>query len=192
MFVRKIIILFLVAIISFSCQSSKKEVIDEEKIKVELSQHADDFMMGLKSVLMANMKEGGPLKAVNVCSDTATELTNLYSESMGVTVKRFSYNNRNINNTPNSFEAKALSSFEELHKEGKLNKDSHLFELNNNDVSKLVKPIFIGAPCLTCHGDKAQISEEVTKVIMEKYPKDKATGYKVGDLRGAISVTANL
>ena len=192
MLVRKYLILFLIAIISFSCQSSKKEVIDKEKLKVELSQHADNFMIGLKSVLLANMKEGGPLKAVNVCSDTATQLTDFYSETMGITVKRISFKNRNVNNTPDAFEEKALMIFNNLHKEDKLNKNSSLFELSENGVAKLVKPILIGAPCLTCHGDEAQISEEVAKVIMEKYPEDKATGYKVGDLRGAISVTAKL
>ena len=66
------------------------------------------------------MKSGGPLKAVKVCSDTAQALTNLYSDVMGIKVKRVSYQNRNINDTPDEFEKEAINKFAELHSQNKL------------------------------------------------------------------------
>ena len=189
MLIRRITPYLLLGLLVISCQSSKNDNIDVDKTKTQLSNHANDFMMGLKSVLISNMKDGGPVNAVTVCADTAEQLTNMYSESMGVTVKRFSFKNRNINNTPDSFEEKALINFKELHKTGQLTDKSHVFEVTKDDVAKIVKPIMVGAPCLTCHGDKNQIDAEVAGIIMKKYPDDKAFGYKIGDLRGAISVS---
>ena len=162
------------------------------KYEAELSKHAQDYMMGLKSVLVSNMQKGGPLQAVNVCSDTAQQMSVLYSETMKVDVKRASFMNRNENNVPDEFETKAIKMFEELMKDGNLTAESNLIEsseIDGKEVVKYAKPILIDAPCLNCHGSESQISNEVTKVISEKYPNDKATGYKIGDLRGVISVT---
>ena len=43
------------------------------------------------------------------------------------------------------------------------------------------------APCLLCHG--SAIDPAVSARLKELYPKDQATGYKQGDLRGAITIT---
>lgn len=40
------------------------------------------------------------------------------------------------------------------------------------------------AACLACHGEKDSRPE----FIKEKYPDDRAYGFKKGDLRGVISV----
>ena len=42
------------------------------------------------------------------------------------------------------------------------------------------------APCLACHGSK--IAPEVSDKLKALYPKDQATGYKTGDIRGAFSI----
>lgn len=184
--------LVLATTLFFSCQDSSDNNFDKQKYETELSKHAQDYMMGLKNVLVENMKKGGPIQAVNVCSDTASDLTQSYSDKYKVTVKRFSFKNRNPKNIADSFEEKVLYEFEKLMREGKLNKKSSRIEkvtLNGRPAVKLVKPIFIDAPCLNCHGSNNQINSEVANVISTKYPNDKATGYKIGDLRGAISVT---
>ncbi len=40
--------------------------------------------------------------------------------------------------------------------------------------------------CLTCHGKT--LAEPVKATLAELYPEDKATGFKVGDIRGAFSI----
>lgn len=182
-------------IISFlftSCQGSKEGKFDKEKYRAELGGHAKDFMSGLKSVLIENMKEGGALQAVNVCSDTAADLAVKYSEAENVVVKRVSNKNRNDNNFPDVYEQKALSDFEKLLAEGRLNSETSKIEkviINGKYVVKYFKPIIVSAPCLNCHGTESQISEKVAQVLKQKYPNDKATGYKIGDMRGAVSVS---
>ena len=175
-----------------SWNQSEEKTIDTKKYEAELSKHAQDYMMGLKSVLVSNMQKGGPLQAVNVCSDTAQQMSVLYSETMKVNVKRASFMNRNENNAPDEFQTKAIKMFEELRNAGNLTAESNLIEsskIDGKEIVKYAKPILIDAPCLNCHGSESQINNEVAKVISEKYPNDKATGYKIGDLRGVISVT---
>ncbi|MCP3925062.1 MAG: methyl-accepting chemotaxis protein, partial [Desulfobacterales bacterium] len=50
---------------------------------------------------------------------------------------------------------------------------------------RYIKPLYITASCMGCHSD----TESIPGFIKEKYPKDKATGYKIGDIRGAVSVS---
>ena len=190
-------VLFIGVLLSFlvACNKPDEKVIDTVKYETELGQHAQDYMTGLKSVLVANMQAGGPLQAVNVCSDTAQQMSELYSETMKVNVKRASFKNRNEQNVPDEFEAKAIEFFEELKIDGELTAKSNLVEtatINGEEIVRYAKPILIDAPCLNCHGSESQISNEVAQVINEKYPNDKAKGYSIGDLRGVISVTKAL
>jgi len=49
---------------------------------------------------------------------------------------------------------------------------------------RYTQPLFVKKACLRCHGDPADAPPEV----IEKYGDQKAFGYKVGDVRGIISV----
>lgn len=51
----------------------------------------------------------------------------------------------------------------------------------------------IAAPlCLTCHGQPEEIAPEVREKLQTLYPSDQATGYRLNDLRGAVSVAMPL
>lgn len=185
-----LLIIFLIA----GCQNRSDDV-DNPELKAKLETYAVNYLSDLKSILMKNMKAGGPLQAVNVCSDTAALLTSSFSKLMGVNVKRFSLNNRNSENYPNQYEKEYLKYFEKLNSKKELISESYLLKTVESDGQNnvaLVKPIFIEAPCLSCHGSEDQISSDVAMLINKKYPNDKAKGYKIGELRGAISVTKAL
>jgi hypothetical protein len=47
-------------------------------------------------------------------------------------------------------------------------------------------PVPADMPCLKCHGE--QLDPAVQARLKELYPGDKATGYKTGDLRGAVTI----
>jgi hypothetical protein len=178
-----------------SCKNDDQADFNTEKYSAQLSKHADDYMMELKTVLIENMKKGGPIAAVHVCSDTAADLTNSYTEKMGVEVKRVSIKNRNPLNIPDEFELKALNTFRTLLADGALKPDTQILEKikkNENTYVKFVKPILVDAPCLNCHGNETEISGVVKEVLTKKYPKDKAVNYKIGELRGAIAVTKEI
>lgn len=188
-----IALLIVSALIFVSCKQEVK--FDEKKYSEEFRGYAKEYLLGLKSVLMKNMHEGGPIKAVTVCADTASDLTKLYAETMNLEIKRVSFKNRNENNQPDNFEKESLKKFEELFAVNKINAETEIIKKVNVDGKesiRYVKPILVEAPCLNCHGSANEIIPEVKELIQKKYSNDKATGYKIGDLRGAISITKKL
>jgi hypothetical protein len=50
-----------------------------------------------------------------------------------------------------------------------------------------VKPL-----CLTCHGSEQTIPASVQARLAHEYPNDTATGYSVGQIRGAVSIKRRL
>ena len=85
---------------------------------------------------------------------------------------------RNPANAPNKFERRALEVFkrdDEILYVESLEEQSYLY----------AQPIFVKKACLRCHGDP----KDAPKEVIEKYGDRRAFGYKVGDVRGIISVT---
>ena len=178
----------------FGCGKQAKPELTEQ-IKSGLRANAQEFMQSLKSVLVKEIQTNGIVAAVSVCSDTAQILTNNYGMQRGIYIKRVSFKNRNVNNFPDEFETKALKYFEELKSAGKLTDTTEFVDLSEIDevISvRYLKPIVMQAPCLSCHGTSEQISPEVKAVIQNKYSDDKATGYQINDLRGAVSIQKTL
>jgi hypothetical protein len=57
---------------------------------------------------------------------------------------------------------------------------------------RLAAPILVGAPCLACHGDPASQPEALRAALRASYPQDAATGYRAGELRGAVILSRPL
>lgn len=170
---------------------------DEERTEVSKDQLAGmrttsiEFMKTLKGILIKQMQTKGVVEAVSVCSDTAQVLTNNFGLQKGVYIRRVSFKNRNENNYPDDFEKKVLSKFELLKQNNELDGNTEHFEtIKEGEITyiRYLKPILIQAECLNCHGSKNEILPEVKELIALKYPNDKAIGYNVGDLRGAVSL----
>ena len=150
-----------------------------------------EFMKDLKSVLINQIQTKGLIKAVSVCSDTAQVLTNNFGIKKGVFIRRVSFKIRNPNNIPDDFEKKILNKFELLKQNNELDdKTEHSEIVKDGEFIYLryLKPILVQAECLNCHGKENEISSEVKELITQKYPDDKAVGYAIGELRGAVSV----
>ena len=181
----------LILILTISCSEKNQKAQLTENQKIEMRDAASEFMGGLKSILINQIKSEGVLSAVAVCSDTAQVLTNDFGLKKGVYIKRVSFQNRNINNVPDEFETKILQAFEQKKKRGELSTETEHFEItkeSDHQYLRYMKPITIGAACLKCHGSEEKISVEVKELIAKRYPDDKAIGYKNGDLRGAVSI----
>ena len=59
---------------------------------------------------------------------------------------------------------------------------------DGGEALRYLKPVVTSAMCLTCHGEKAKIPPAVQAILARDYPDDHATGFSVGDVRGAVSV----
>jgi hypothetical protein len=186
-FISAIALLFSLSLLS--CSENKVEIREDQVVGMRTT--AMEFMKGLKGVLISQIQTNGVLKAVSVCSDTAQVLTNNFGIQKGVYIRRVSFKNRNGNNYPDDFEKKVLSKFDLLHQNKELNSETEHTEIVQEGEFKYLrylKPILIQAECLNCHGSENDILPEVKQLIAQEYPKDKAVGYLIGDLRGAVSL----
>jgi hypothetical protein len=151
------------------------------------------FMGKLKGELMGAMKAGGPINALQVCNIKALVITQNVSAEHKMDIGRTSLKLRNPINTPDSWEAKVLHDFEKRKAAGEAVKPMEYAELVDNNGTKqfrYMKAIPVAKPCLNCHGE--EVKAGVLNKISALYPSDKAIGYKLGDIRGAFTITKNI
>lgn len=144
----------------------------------------------LKGELMAAMKEGGPVAALTVCNEKAPVITDKVSTDQGMQVSRTSLKYRNADNAPTEWEKVVLENFESRKANGEDPKTmaySEVVEIDGKQEFRFMKAVPTGGACLACHGET--LSPELTAKIQTLYPQDLATGFKLGDIRGAFVVT---
>ena len=149
-----------------------------------------DFMVMLKKELKGAMKEGGPTNAIKVCKNKAPEIAADMSEKYGWRVARTSLKLRNPQNEADAWELKVMNDFEKRKAAGEEIKKLEYGEIVTTDGKKqfrYMKAIPTGKVCLKCHGGK--IDPEVEASLKQNYPRDKARGFKEGDIRGAFTIT---
>jgi uncharacterized protein DUF3365 len=145
-----------------------------------------------KSVLQGALSGGNPATALRVCASVAQSIARKHEEE-GWRVRRVSDKIRNPADTPDAYERELLGAWQAEKKAGRLAPTTEHQEIvteGGRSYFRYMKPIFIAAPaCLQCHGDPAKLAPGVAEALRELYPDDQATGYAVGDLRGAISIS---
>lgn len=139
----------------------------------------------LGAQLKGAMESGGPVAAITVCQQVAIPLTaSAGAEFEGVTVKRTTLKPRNPANAPDDKDRAVL--------EAMAAQSPPQPAIRWEDgVAHFYRPLMIQEVCLKCHGDPATFPEELTEALASAYPADAATGYALGDLRGAIRVTVD-
>lgn len=138
----------------------------------------------LKTRLTVAIKNGGVINGITVCNDVAQELMDSISIADGTKIKRTGIKTRNDKNSPDQDDIGILSEMIKKQKSGSIL--SPVAIKQDNNTVKVYVPIITEALCLNCHGKAGQdIKSDVYAVIREKYPNDEATGYSLGELRGA-------
>ena len=161
---------------------------DESVVKTG-QESAGLLLKTLGGNMKAHMKSGGPMEALDFCSNEAYTLTESVNKKLqkGVSVKRISSKFRNPLNTPSEDEQKVLDELQMMQDKGEKIPPYVIKQIGEKNF-KFYKPLTMDKPvCLKCHGDVQ--NEALKKEIAQRYPDDKAMGYKLGDLRGAVVVT---
>ncbi len=139
--------------------------------------------------LRKELDAGGPAKAIAVCSEAAPAIAARLSGD-GLTVRRVGTRVRNPGNAPDPFEAAVLSRWQEAIGRGAAPQEEDAWVVADGARTlRVMRPIMTGKLCLACHGTASGLDPAVRAALAERYPKDRATGYREGDLRGALSVT---
>ncbi len=89
---------------------------------------------------------------------------------------------RNEANKPDSIDTKVLEQFQKEIDNKTFVKKPTVVDVNG--TKRVYVPILVSKACIKCHGKN--IDPKIATVIKKYYPNDKATGFKVGDLRGAM------
>lgn len=139
----------------------------------------------LSSNLQSAIQQGGVSNALPFCSLAASPLTSGMAAKHGVALRRVTHKPRNPEGRANASELAVLKHFASA-----LNGTNPPSPLVTNLAPATVTffaPIVLNNElCLKCHGEPGRdIAAENLAVIQMLYPYDEATGFKLGDLRGA-------
>lgn len=165
-----------------------------------LANAGDDAMLGearkvattlppkLLAALQQEISKSGPEGAILVCKDMAPKMAGEISKQTGWKIKRVSLKARNeARAIPDAWEKAALEDFDKRAAAGEPPAQLEKGEKVGNEY-RYVKALPVQPLCLSCHGPVDQLTPAVKSALAQHYPNDLATGYSVGQIRGAISV----
>ena len=65
---------------------------------------------------------------------------------------------------------------------------AELVDENGKSVRRYMRALPTQPLCLACHGPAEQMKPAVVARLKALYPEDRATGYRVGEIRGAMTI----
>jgi len=182
----KVFVLFnLAALTWFVVGCQKASPTSDEKDRVlKVGQAASEALLqNLGGQLKAALQAGGPVAAMQACQQVAPLSTGAIGQNFeGVTLRRTTLKPRNPGNAPDEIDEKVLKMLA-----ASSNRPAEHIEWTET-TARYYKPMVIQEICLKCHGNSADFSPELRDKITALYPNDQATGYGLGELRGAIRV----
>lgn len=153
---------------------------------------AGDLTQQLGARLRAEMAQGGPENAIAVCKEIAPQLAGRLSRETGARVARVSLKTRNpLLGTPDAWEQRALAEMERRAAAGEKPDTIEVTEVVEEPAGRYfryLKAIPVQPLCLSCHGTQDTIPPGVQERLRVDYPHDRATGYSLGQIRGAVSI----
>lgn len=190
----------LIVFISFySCNDGKKtkNISVEEKTAsttvIDTAIYAErglEYALNAQAVLGKNLMQAiqkdGTIGALSFCNEMAYPLTDSMAVVQNVQLKRVSDKPRNQNNQANAEELKYIEAYK--NRIAKQELPDPLVTQSNTEV-QVYYPILTNAMCLQCHGQPKDIVPSTLKKLTVLYPKDKALGYDLNEVRGIWKVT---
>lgn len=171
---------FMMVCVALSARAAAPVSADRELVKTLSGQ--------LKEALTAAL-ENSPEAAIVVCNERAPQIAAKLALENDVRIGRTALRVRNPGNAPAAWQREALEEFARRHAAGEsLAMMESVSVVSDGDYieRRYLKAIGTEPLCVACHG--ASIAPSLQKAITEKYPQDAATGFDVGDLRGAAYV----
>ena len=155
--------------------------IENKKVLEDGMMHIDAFMGSMQPTLKGLLKEDKThVTAMGACSSMAIDMVEDYNKQItGVKLRRTALKYRNPKNKPDTADRMVMDTFVSTKKFKPL-----VVELG--EQYRVYKPLVVKQSCLLCHGARNDISPELVKMIDRTYPKDKATGFELGEFRGVV------
>lgn len=163
------------------------ESVDEQALTNEAQGIVKAFTGRLKPRLKRSLEEGGPAMAVEVCAGEAPQIADSLAQETGWSVSRVSLKTRNAKRAEaDEWERAMLQTFDQRAEAGEPVAALNASAIGNGQF-RYMQAQGVEGVCLVCHGE--HIGQEARAALDRYYPDDNATGYRVGQVRGAISIS---
>ena len=165
---------------------------DTPDYQAEARQAAGSLLQTLGGELKREIQTNGVESAVSVCKTLAPQIAAEQSRKSGMKISRVSLKPRNpLLGTADAWEQQALQTLEARAAKGEKPETLEISETVKEPAGsyyRYVKAIPVQPLCLSCHGGPNDIGAGIKAKLNSEYPHDKATGYTLGMLRGAVSI----
>lgn len=180
----------MLVLLCFAPSACSKPKLSEAKAQQFAQSVMRDVLPDMVLALEQKVSQSGAAAAVPFCNEFAPKYGKLKMDTWAPKAvaelgaksfkfRRISARNRNPKNAPNEAQARILENWEKGTIKPAFYEDAGKFYT--------MHPIKISQPlCLGCHGSATDIDAKTAAEISKLYPQDKATGYRLGDLRGAF------
>lgn len=155
----------------------------------DFEQEAPKLAQDLKTSLMKNLSEKvakeGAVKAIPFCHENVKPIA---KTAAGDRISKYEFGRtshklRNEGNKSAPWAEVYLKDFQgTFQKDGK----KPFFHKLENGKKVYLEPLYVQPQCLACHGEN--VASDVKAQLNQLYPKDQATGFKLGEFRGFIWV----
>ena len=169
---------------------------DLAALSKETREATQPLLAKVVGTVKTTLQTNPPHETVDICRDKLPGLVKETREKTGWDIRRVSLKVRNPERgTPDAWEAGVLAEFDRRAAAGEKRdalEHGEIVQTAEGRVFRYMKALPVQEACLNCHGDPATLSPELKARLAALYPADKATGYRLGDIRGALTVKRRL
>jgi hypothetical protein len=155
-----------------------------------------ELVAAVRGELLKAIETSGPLRAIVVCKYTVPEISSAVSRRFGARVTRVSLAPRGpALGWADAWEQKTLMAFDERVARGEKADGLEHYEVvvePSGRFLRYMRALPMQPACMHCHGPADQISESTRQVLAHEYPYDRATGFALGKVRGAVTYKKQL
>jgi hypothetical protein len=178
--------------VSLALALAPADAADPAAMNAEARDAALTLQKTLAGKLLAAISAGGPESAIGVCETLGPAVAGDISREKGWRVTRVSLKVRNpVLGTPDAWEQRVLADFDARAARGEKPDALEVGEVVSEPQGRYfryAKALPVIPLCTGCHGVPEAISAGVKERLTKEYPHDRATGYREGQIRGAISI----
>jgi hypothetical protein len=178
--------------VSLALALAPADAADPAAMNAEARNAALTLQKTLAGKLLAAISAGGPESAIGVCETLAPAAAGDISREKGWRITRVSLKVRNpVLGTPDAWEQRVLADFDARAARGEKSDALEAGEVVSEPQGRYfryAKALPVIPLCTGCHGVPEAISAGVKERLAKEYPHDRATGYREGQIRGAISI----
>ena len=144
---------------------------------------ADLVVVALQDALLRELtnalNQGGPAFAINSCHIDVIGVTQRIGRERGVAAGRTSDRLRNPANAPKAWAIPLVAAHA-----GRPAREVDGFVVDLGEAVGVLRPIAHRPICASCHGPADELDPGVRAALEDRYPRDRATGFERGEIRG--------